>query len=132
MASLPEVSVLEHLGAEGDGTSLADIEVAEVMQQMAGPARGGSGLEALGSADGRLTRAARQDLTRFLETVLTPVLLGEAWLGEDVNLDASQEGRSWALLAIAVRDVAMSPAAATVVVTAHPTKYSWTRSRPWS
>src|SRR5687767_451132 len=51
MASLPAVSVLEHLGAEGDGTSLADLQVAATVQQMAGPALDAGGLEALGSTE---------------------------------------------------------------------------------
>lgn len=118
LESLPDVSTLEHFGEEEKATPLADIEFAETARWLAGPAPGSSQLEPMGAADDLLTRAAKKDLPRFLETVLAPILFDEARLAEAAVLDAAQEGLARALLAIAIRDVARQQAAADAVTAA--------------
>ncbi len=77
-ASLPEVHALENLGAENEGTPESDLELAETVKDLAGTHRPGSSrLENLGTDERMFKRAAEKDLTRFVETILSPLLLSE-------------------------------------------------------
>jgi hypothetical protein len=112
LASLPEANILEHLGAEVEATPQADLALASTIHELAGegsPGRRGTaqGLENLGAEDGPLAAAARQDLTRFVEAILLPLLVDEMQL--DAELDPEQEGLLQALLATAAYDAANSP-----------------------
>jgi hypothetical protein len=112
LASLPEANILEHLGAGVEATPQADLALASTIDELAGEGslsrRGAAGeLENLGVDDGPLAAAARQDLTRFVEAILLPLLVDEMQLG--AGLDPEQEGLLQALLATAAYDAANSP-----------------------
>jgi len=112
LASLPEANILEHLGADVEATPQADLALASTIAELAGESslgrRGAArGLENLGVEDGTLAAAARQDLTRFVEAILLPLLVDEMQLG--AGLDPEQEGLLQALLATAAYDAANSP-----------------------
>ncbi len=117
--SLPEVHVLEDLGAEEAGTPESDLELTETVRALAGPRpRGSPQLENLGTYERQFKRAAEKDLTRFIEAVLSPLLLSEMRLTEDSGVKPETEGVLQALLAIAAEDVASDPYIKAAVVAA--------------
>ena len=117
-ASLPEVHILEHLGAEGEGTPESDFELSETVRDLGGThQRGSSRLENLGPDEGMLKRAAEKDLTRFVEAVLSPILLSEIHLAEDSGIKPETEGVLQALLAIAAEEVSRDPNVKAEVIT---------------
>lgn len=117
--SLPEVHVLEHLGAEEGGTPESDLELTETIKDLAGThQRGSSRLENLGADEGLLKRAAEKDLTRFVEAVLSPILLSEMHLAEDSGVKPEMEGILQALLAMAAEEVSRDPNVKAEVITA--------------
>jgi hypothetical protein len=109
-ASLPEVHTLEHLGAEDGGTPESDLELTETVKDLAGTLqRDSSRLENLGTDESMFKRAAEKDLTRFVETILSPLLLSEMRLAEDIGVKPETEGVLQALLAMAAKEVASDP-----------------------
>ncbi len=109
-ASLPEVHVLEDLGAEDGRTPESDLEFTETVRNLAGPHQPRlPGLENLGTDERQFKRAAEKDLTRFVEAVLSPLLLSEMRLAEDGGVKPETEGVLQALLAMAAGDVASDP-----------------------
>lgn len=117
LASLPEVNTLEHLGAD-DGTPQADLEFVQLLDELAGRKPATAAVESLGVEDGRLRRAARKDLTRFVETILMPLLLAEARLDTRNQANAEEEGLYQALLASAAYEVANDAAIQAAVAAA--------------
>lgn len=116
-ATLPDVKTLEHLGAE-DASVPADLEFAETARSLATRDGKAPRLEQLGAADGLLKAAAQKDLTRFLESVLSPILLSEMRLADDGAMPPKTQGLLEALLAEVVYDVSVDPAAKNDVATA--------------
>ncbi len=109
-ASLPEVDVLENLGPENEGTPESDLELTETVKTLAGTRRSDSSrLEYLGTDERMFKRAAEKDLTRFTETILSPLLLSEMRLAEDNGVTPETEGVLQALLAMAAKEVTSNP-----------------------
>jgi hypothetical protein len=109
LQSLPDVRTLEHLGGADGTMPRSDIVFTETARELAGTQPGSRNLEQLGAQDGLLRQAAEKDLTRFVEAVLTPVLLAEMRLGENSVVTPEQEGTLQALLAMAAYDTARNP-----------------------
>jgi hypothetical protein len=106
-ASLPEVHALENLGAENEATPESDLEFTETVKELAGARQlDSSRLENLGTGERLFQRAAEKDLTRFVETILSPLLLSEMRLAEDSGVKPETEGVLQALLAMAAKEVA--------------------------
>jgi len=104
-ATVPEVRVLEHLGAEdalagtGGPTPVADERLASVVDALAAAGGPAGPLEPLGGAEnGALKRAALANPVRFVEAVLGPLLFGEWDLAMDGADDPVAVGRREALL----------------------------------
>ena len=109
-ASLPEVHILENLGAENERTPESDLELTESVKDLAGTRRPGSPwLENLGTDERMFKRAAEKDLIRFVETILSPLLLSEMRLAKDSEVKPETEGVLQALLAMAAKEVASDP-----------------------
>lgn len=109
-ATLPSVSVLEHLGEDDSLQQLARAERSERIERLAEvPAEPGT-LEPLG-ASGRLKAAALADLSQFIDVLLTP---GPGEAGERLRAspaeDAAVLGEREALLLTAGHEVAADPA----------------------
>jgi hypothetical protein len=121
MASLPEVSILEHFGIEDSETPEADAEFLETVRALTGTPAGAdpSGvLEGYGGDDRFLQPAATADLTRFMEAVLSPLLLSEMRMSNEAITTDQAEGELQALIAMAADDVANEPAVKGEVATA--------------
>jgi len=108
LASVPEVSVIEHMGIDEGGTLDADFEFAATVSALAGPLISADvgELEGYGSDDAPLRRGAEADPTRFIEAVLAPLLTSERRLGDPAAVTDKEEGELEALVAIAAEDVA--------------------------
>jgi hypothetical protein len=111
LASLPEVSTIEHLGEDEEPPD-ADVLFTEAVEELSGRAsQVEASAEALGGAEAEtegnvLQRAALADLSRFLEHVLTPVLLVNWRITDPARVTPEREGTVRALLAIACAEVA--------------------------
>lgn len=109
-ASLPEVHFLENLGAENEETPESDLELTETVKDLAGNRQPDSSpLENLGTGEHLFKRAAEKDLMRFVEAILSPLLLSEMHLAEDIRVKPEIEGVLQALLAMAAAEVASDP-----------------------
>lgn len=109
-ATLPEVGVLEDLGASDEETPESDFQFTETVKGLADPGRRSSPqLETLGPEEGAFKRAAEKDLTRFVESVLSPLFLSEMQLADDAKAAPEAEGVLQAQLAIAGAEVARDP-----------------------
>jgi hypothetical protein len=109
-ATVPEVGMLQSLGP-GEAMPGADLEMATTVAELAkAAAPGGSTLEPLGGGEGPLCRAARADLVRFVEAVISPVIHSEFALDEDGELSPQASGACDAVLAVAAYEVATDPA----------------------
>ena len=120
LASVPDVSVVEHLGVDEGATLDADFELAETVSALAGrpiPADAGE-LEGYGSDDAPLRRAAEADLTRFMEAVLAPLVTSERHLGDPATVTDEEEGELQALVAMAAEDVSADATLKQTVATA--------------
>jgi hypothetical protein len=116
-ATLPDVDMLEDLGAGSEvATPASDMEMAATIKELAGTgqaARRASappGLEALGSSEGDIKKAAEADLGRFIEAVLGPIIFSEMDLSVGAGETPAQVGIYEALLVVAARQVAADPA----------------------
>lgn len=107
LASLPDVNTLEDLGAN-DSTPEADVEFASTVRQLAGSPVGASRLERLGGEQGQIKAAANADLERYMEAVLSPIILSETRLAKEGE-SPEEAGINEALLMIAAQDVALDP-----------------------
>lgn len=108
LESVPTVRLTEHLSfGEDEALPPADRLVAETIQDLA--AESTAGPEALSLDEGLVQRAAQNDLTRLLETILLPVMLSETTLAGEAGTPET-EGELRALLAIAAVEVAGDPA----------------------
>jgi hypothetical protein len=107
LASVPDVSVVEHMGVDEGGTLDADFELAETVSELTGPPTPAAAdmLESYGSDDAPLRRGAEADLTRFTEAVLTPLLTSERRLCDPTAVTDTEEGEMQALVAVAAEDV---------------------------
>jgi hypothetical protein len=106
--TLPEVHVLEHLGAGDEGKPASEQVINETVSALAASAPDGA-LERLGGGDRKLLRAAQANLTRFIEVFLTPLYLSEQRLTDNGEVEPKREGMLQALLARAALDVANDP-----------------------
>jgi hypothetical protein len=106
-ASLPKVQVLESLGAEAGtktgGTYQSDLDLASTVLALAGTPPP-SKLEPLGASDQAFRSAALKDPVRFIEAVLSPVILAEMPVAS-TDSSSQDAGLQEALLMIAADDV---------------------------
>lgn len=109
-ATLPEVSTLEHLGGGDESTPQSDLDFALMIAARPTSDGGASGLEALGGAESPLQRAAAADPERFMEAVLSPLILAERDLTLDVGEPPETVGKREALLLAAGAEAANDPA----------------------
>jgi hypothetical protein len=103
-ASLPVVSTLEHMGGESSNdTPASDADISAFVARTTGTIRN---LESMGAADSRFKLAALADLPRFVEAVLSPMILSERSLAVEGVETPSISGKREALLLIAAAEAA--------------------------
>jgi hypothetical protein len=108
LASLPDLNVLESLGAEDNATPLSDVEFTQTLAALSFR-HASIPIETLGTDETLLKEAARKNLTRFTEAALSAFPLSESRLVDPGKLSEEQEGRLEALLAIAALNISNDP-----------------------
>jgi hypothetical protein len=105
-ATVPKVGVLA-MGGGGERTPRSDGEMAALLGDMV--AGRVEGVRALGGAAASLKEAAAKDLPRFMETVLSPIILSEMNLEPQGADTPAARGEREALLLLAADAAARDP-----------------------